>query len=131
MYSDFLNNPIVHRFKFDLISENDIIAIIKQMEGKCSSGIDELSKKPLKPITCEISKPLAIIVNQSLETGICHEMSKIVKKQTNMPLYKKHHSSCFNNYVLAIRTLITTVTAVCIIIIMSLLSYIIKYKCKL
>ena len=40
-YIDYLNNPTVHRFKFDLVSENDIIAIIKQMEGKCSSGIDE------------------------------------------------------------------------------------------
>ena len=31
-YSDYLNNPTVHRIKFDLISENDIIVKIKQME---------------------------------------------------------------------------------------------------
>ena len=94
-YSDYLNNPTVHRFKFDLVSENDIIAIIKKMEGKCSSGIDELSNKLLKSITYEISKPLAIIINQSLETGIFPEMLKIAKIK---PLYKKGDSSCFNNY---------------------------------
>ena len=96
-YSDYLNNPTVHRIKFDLVSENDIIAIIKQMEGKCSSGIhvDELSNKLLKSITYEISKPLAIIINQSLETGIFPEMLKIAKIK---PLYKKDDSSCFNNY---------------------------------
>ena len=94
-YSDYPNNPAVHRFKFDLISENDIIAIIKQMKGKCSSGIDELSNKLLKSITYEISKPLAIIINQSPETGIFPEMLKIAKIK---PLYKKGDSSCFNNY---------------------------------
>ena len=94
-YSDYLNNPTVHRFKFVLVSENDIIAIITQMEGKCSSGIDELSNKLLKSITYEISKPLAIIINQSLETGIFPEMLKIAKIK---PLYKKGDSSCFNNY---------------------------------
>ena len=78
-YSDYLNNPTVHRFKIDLMSGNDIIAIIKQMEGKCSSGIDELSNKPLKSITFEITKPLAIIITQSLETGIFPEMLKIAK----------------------------------------------------
>ena len=79
----------------DLVSENGIIAIIKQMEGKCSSGIDELSNKLLKSITYEISKPLAIIINQSLETGIFPEMLQIAKIK---PLYKKGDLSCFNNY---------------------------------
>ena len=40
------------------------------MESKCPSGIDDLSNKLLKSITYEISKPLAISINQSLETGI-------------------------------------------------------------
>ena len=65
------------------------------MEGKCSSGIEELSNKLLKSITCEISKPLAIIINQSLETGIFLEILKVAKIK---PLYKKGDSSCFNNY---------------------------------
>ena len=65
------------------------------MEGKCSSGIDELSNKLVKSVTCEISKPLAIIINQSLETGTFLEMSNIAKVK---PLFKKGDSSCFNKY---------------------------------
>ena len=65
------------------------------MEGKCSSGIDELPNKLLTSITCEISKPLAIIINQYLETGIFPEM---LKNAEIKPLYKKGDSSCFNNY---------------------------------
>ena len=38
-----------------------------------------LSNKLLKSITYEISKPLAIIINQSLETGIFPEMLKLQK----------------------------------------------------
>ena len=38
---------------------------------------------------------LAIIINQSLETGIFPEMLNIAKIK---PLYKKGDSSCFNNY---------------------------------
>ena len=65
------------------------------MEDKCSSGMDELSNKLLKSTAYKISKPLAIIINQSLETGIFLEMLKIAKIK---PLYSKDDSSCFNNY---------------------------------
>ena len=62
------------------------------MEGKCSSGIDDLSNKLLKSMTYEISKPLAISINQSLETGIFPEMLKIKKIK---PLYKKGNNTDF------------------------------------
>ena len=94
-HNDYLNSPTAHRFQFDLISECDIVAIINQMANKNSSGIDELSNKLLRSIKNEISKPLAIIINQSLQTGIFPDLLKISKIK---PVYKKGNKCCFNNY---------------------------------
>ena len=65
------------------------------MANKNSSGIDELSNKLLRSIKNEISKPLAIIINQSLQTGIFPDLLKISKIK---PVYKKSDKCCFNNY---------------------------------
>ena len=65
------------------------------MANKNSSGIDELSNKLLRSIKNEISKPLAIIINQSLQTGIFPDLLKISKIK---PVYKKGDKCCFNNY---------------------------------
>ena len=65
------------------------------MKGKNSSGKDGISNKPLKSIKGEISKPLTIIINQCLETGIFPDALKAAKIK---PLYKKGDSCCFNNY---------------------------------
>ena len=94
-HNDYLNSPTTHRFQFDLISECDIVAIINQLASKNSSGIDELSNKLLKSIKNEISKPLALIINQSLQTGIFPDLLKISKIK---PVYKKGDKCCFNNY---------------------------------
>ena len=94
-HNDYLNSPTAHRFQFDLIAEWDIFAIINQMATKNSSDIDELSNKLLRSIKNEISKPLAIIINQSLQTGIFPDLLKISKIK---PVYKKGDNCCFNNY---------------------------------
>ena len=65
------------------------------MANKNSSGIDELSNKLLRSIKNEISKPLAIIINQSLQTGIFPDLLKISKIK---PVCKKGDKCCFNNY---------------------------------
>ena len=65
------------------------------MANKNSSGIDELSNKLLRSIKNKISKPLALIINQSLQTGIFPDPLKISKIK---PLYKKGDKCCFNNY---------------------------------
>ena len=46
-------------------------------------------------IKCEISKPLTIIINQSLETGIFPDALKVAKVK---PLFKKGDNCCLNNY---------------------------------
>ena len=94
-FTDYLNNPTEHRFNFNTITESETLSIINKLKSKNSSGKDEISNKLLKSIKDEIAKPLTIIINQSLKTGIFPEELKIAKVK---PLYKKGDNFCLNNY---------------------------------
>ena len=69
-FTDYLNRPTEKRFIFNPITEEEIMAMIGNLKNKNSSGKDEISNKLLKSIKHEISKPLSVIINQSLVTGI-------------------------------------------------------------
>ena len=57
------------------------------MDNKRSSGYDGLSNKIIKTIKKnEISKPLTLIINQMIDSGIFPESLKIAKI---IPLYEK------------------------------------------
>ena len=94
-FTDYLNNPTEHRFNFNTITESETLSIINELKSKNSSRKDEISNKLLKSIKDEIAKPLTIIINQSLKTGIFPEELKIAKVK---PLYKKGDNFCLNNY---------------------------------
>ena len=55
---------------FRHITEEETITIIDEMENKSSPGYDGISNKMLKYIQKEISKPLTLIINQMLDSGI-------------------------------------------------------------
>ena len=94
-FTDHLNNPTKNRFNFSKITEKETLTIINNLKSKNSSGKDEISNKLLKSIKCEISKPLTIIINQSLKTGIFPDALKVAKVK---PLFKKGDNCCLNNY---------------------------------
>ena len=94
-FTDYLNNPTEHRFNFNTITESETLSIINKLKNKNSSGKDEISNKLLKSIKDEIAKPLTIIINQSLKTGVFPDALKIAKVK---PLYKKGDNFCLNNY---------------------------------
>ena len=56
------------------------------MDNKSSSGYDSISNKMLKYIKKEISKPLTLIINQMLDSGIFPSGLKISKI---LPIFKK------------------------------------------
>ena len=56
------------------------------MDNKSSSGYDGLSNKIIKTIKNEVSKPLTLIINQMITSGIFPDDLKIAKI---IPLYKK------------------------------------------
>ena len=77
------------------ITESETLSIINKLKNKNSSGKDEISNKLLKSIKDEIAKPLTIIINQSLKTGVFPDALKIAKVK---PLYKKGDNFCLHNY---------------------------------
>ena len=82
-------------FNFVYTKPDDIEKIIRNLKPKSSAGIDNISTKFLKEIENVISRPLSIIRNQSLCTGIFPDKLKIAKV---IPLYKKDDDRSFGNY---------------------------------
>ena len=94
-FSDYLNNPTENRFNFSVINVSEVLMIINKLKNKNSSGVDEISNKLLKSIGTELSKPLTIIINQCLLTGIFPDLLKIAKVK---PLFKRGDVCQLNNY---------------------------------
>ena len=94
-FTRYLTNRHLHIFKFNSIDETDIGKAIDILKSKNSSGFDNISCKLLKILKPALIKPLTMIINQSLHTGIFPDALKIAKV---LPLYKKNDASSFNNY---------------------------------
>ena len=65
------------------------------LKSKKSCGHDNLSMLFIKQIGLEISNPISILVNKSLESGIVpniHKMAKVI------PIYKSKEKDLFSNY---------------------------------
>ena len=69
--------------------------IIDNLPNKTSRGNDDLSYQLIKRIKTSLTKPLSIIMNQILNSGIFPEKLKIAKV---IPIYKKDDNKLFNNY---------------------------------
>ena len=80
---------------FRHITEEETMTIIDNMENKSSSGYDGISNKMLKYIKKEISKPLTLIIDQMLDSGIFPSVLKISKI---LPIFKKGDVNSLNNY---------------------------------
>ena len=66
-------------FKFDLIDEKKITHVARCLHNKSSSGKDGISLKLLKYLLPGLSKPLTLIINQSLLAGIFPDRLNIAK----------------------------------------------------
>ena len=94
-YKSYLTDTTDFRFQFRQISELEVRSAIDNLENITSCGCDGISNKLLKLIKNEISKPITLIVNQSLKTGIFPKAFKIAKVK---PIYKKGDKTDLNNY---------------------------------
>ena len=65
------------------------------MNSKKSSGHDGLSLNLLKDIKLELAKPITLIINQSLNTGIFPDKLKIAKIT---PIHKQNDKTRIDNY---------------------------------
>ena len=73
----------------------EIITCIDSLKRKHSSGNDNITSALLKDIKYDISSPLAILINKSLETGEVPELLKLAKI---IPIYKSKNKTLLNNY---------------------------------
>ena len=94
-YQKYLTGQILTSFNFKLVETDEITKIINNFPNKSSAGYDGISLKVLKWISPAIVKPLTIIINQSLLTGIFPDALKIAKV---LPLYKKQETDIMDNY---------------------------------
>ena len=91
----YLETKIMSTFNFETVTGDDIMKITKEIAPKTSCGHDNLSTKLLKQVAPYISLTLALILNQSLNTGIFPDKLKIAKI---VPLFKKGDEHVFDNY---------------------------------
>ena len=91
----YLNKAILTSFNFILIDEGRMRKTLHSLRTKTSSRYDGVSVKLLKYIFLALSKPLCLIINQSLLTGIYPDKLKIAKM---IPLYKKYDTLLMDDY---------------------------------
>ena len=91
-FKNYLINQNDNTFTFKLIGEDFVSKLIDDLD---STGCDGLSNTLLKSIKLNLVKPITLIVNQMLTTGIFPDKLKIAKV---IPLFKKGDKSIFSNY---------------------------------
>ena len=96
-FTSYLKNPTMNRLQLTHIAEENTMEAIDNLENKNSSSNDGISNKLLKSIRYmyELCKPLTLIINQMLSSGVFPET---FKKSKIIPLYKKGDSSLLSNY---------------------------------
>ena len=94
-YKVYLQNPTLKKFAFKKVNDNEVLSIINKLKNKKSRRADNISNQLLKTIKQELCKPLTIIINQMIETGVYPEKFKISK---NTPIYKKNERTNIANY---------------------------------
>ena len=86
---------ILQKFTFEIISEATTMETLYNLKPKPSCGYDGISTKLLKTCRLEICKPLTLIINQMLTTGIFPDDLKVAKA---IPLFKKVKKEILDNY---------------------------------
>ena len=94
-YKTFLLNKVSTSFNFELINVDILTKVIKSLKTKNSAGPDGISTKLLKYLSPALVKPLTLIINQSIISGIFPDRLKIAKV---LPLYKKDDKFNVENY---------------------------------
>ena len=77
------------------IVESDIMEIINKLNPTKSAGCDNIGNNIIKKVSNEIIKPLTMIFNLSLSTGLFPDKLKIAKV---IPIFKKDDPTVFSNY---------------------------------
>ncbi len=94
-FKDYLKNRYNSKLAFQNIDEINVDELINKLSPKISFGFDGISSKLLKSIKTAVIKPITIIINQMINTGIFPDQLKIAKIT---PIFKKDDETQFTNY---------------------------------
>ena len=94
-FKNYLRNPVVPNMSFSQISEEAVMEVLNNLKQKLSCGHDGISSRLLKASKNVICKPLTLIINQTLTSGIFPDTLKIAKI---IPLFKKGDRNLLENY---------------------------------
>ena len=94
-FNNYLNNPVETKFSFQTITENKVSNIINKLKNKISYGYGSISNIMLKRAHDPLIRPLTLLINQTLSTGIFPNALKISRIK---PLFKQGKSFLFTNY---------------------------------
>ena len=75
-FRNFLGARNENNFRFDNITTDDVLRIVREMKD-CSSGCDEIPTKVLRCVLVAVITPLTHICNVSLKSGVMPDLLKI------------------------------------------------------
>ena len=76
---EYLGHKADSVFKFSEVKEDCIDKIIKNMKSKSSPGYDTISNKLIKHARAILVKPLTLLTNQIIHTGVFPRQLKIAR----------------------------------------------------
>ena len=91
----YMANPNTHSIYLSPTDQTEIEDIITGLKAKNTIGLDGISTKLLKMIKSEISAPVSILINKSLEEGIFPDELKLTMI---IPIYKSKLREILDNY---------------------------------
>ena len=94
-FRSYLKSSNENNFDIVDVTEEIVYKIINNLKPKDSCGQDGLLSSLLIQLKHILTKPLTIIINQSLKSGLFPDKLKIAKA---IPLYKKDDPSVVGNY---------------------------------
>ncbi len=94
-FDQYLSQKYTDQFNCQNINEQDILLTVDKLAPKSSCGFDGISSKIIKMLKVSLAKPITLIINQMLNTGIFPDKLKIAKI---IPIYKKDDETLFTNY---------------------------------
>ena len=94
-YKKYLRTPSKTQIALQPIEEYKVIQVIDRLKSKSSKGIDGISNNLIKTAKYVFAKPLTLIINQMLSSGIFPEQLKVLKI---IPLHKANDTMFLTNY---------------------------------
>lgn len=88
-------NPGNHEFSFREIYYQEVLRILESLNPYKPAGVDNIPPKFVKEAVAEIAKPLAILVNRSLQSAQFPNAEKIARIT---PVYKSGEKTQLDNY---------------------------------